>query len=278
MRHTGMEVARTLRLTSLLIFGVVLTLAACGNQTAPAGPADPSDAATTSAELLEGRTFLSTSISGHELVDGSQVRMTFDGGSVSVQAGCNTMFGPYAVEQDSLRVTHLAGTEMGCPEELMSQDQWLGEFLESGPGFVLRGDDLTLTSGDVELVLADREIADPDLSFDDTTWQLESSIRGDAVSNTVGMEQATLRFDQAEGRLLVDTGCNQGSAPYERDGDRVTVGPLVLTKMACEPQAMDIEQLVVEALDQQTLTMSIVGGQLTLSGEDGDGLGLRAQA
>jgi heat shock protein HslJ len=282
-----MEIVRSLRLAPVILLSAALLLAACGSQTGPGGQTDPdsagapTDPATSSgapvAELLEGRTFVSTGITGHQLVEGTEVRMVFDGSSLRVQAGCNTLLGVYAVEQGSLRVTDLAGTEMGCPEELMAQDQWLAQLVESGPGMTVAGDELTLVSGETALVLTDRVVADPDEPLEGTVWQLDSSIRGDAVSHTVGMEHATIRFDTEEGVLLVETGCNTGSAPYERAGDEVSVGPLALTRMACEPQAMAIEELLVEALDGRTLTVSVVAGQLTLTGEGGDGLGLRAR-
>src|SRR5699024_2671020 len=98
---------------------------------------------------VAGRTFLSTDVRREgrpsPLVEGTRIRMTFEGGQVSVQAGCNSLSGDYRVESGVLRVGQVGGTEMGCPEALMAQDQWLAALLESALALALEGDELTLS-------------------------------------------------------------------------------------------------------------------------------------
>lgn len=208
------------------------------------------------------------------MVPDSSVSLSFEGSRVRASAGCNSIFGEYAVSQGSLQVAELGSTEMACTPELMDQDQWLIAFLQGGPSVVVSGDTLTLSDGDVELVLTDRVVADPDRPLEGTTWQLDTHYTADAASHWAGMERATLTL--AEGRARVATGCNTGSATYTLDGEQLTFGPLMLTRMACEEPAMELERLVVGILDGQRLTVSIEAGQLTLKGPDGTGLGLRA--
>lgn len=268
---------------------LLLALSACAVQSGPPGigtpPSgdNPSAGATGATEStdLDGRTFISSGITGHELVEGSVVRMAFEGGQLSVQAGCNNLFAAYAVEQQTLRVATMGSTQMGCEQDLMDQDQWLAGFLEGGPTAVVDGDELTLSDGATELVLTDRVVADPDRPLVGTTWQLESHRSDDAVSHVAGMEKATLRFD-GQGRLQVHTGCNRGSATYAVEGDTVVIGPVMLTRMACPEPAMQIETLLTQAIDQQTLSVSIEADRLTLKstgeGDDGSGSGLGLRA
>ena len=74
------------------------SVTACGS----GGSSTASDAssstgsAVTSADL-DGSTFESTSVEGHDLVPGSTVRLTFEKGSLSANAGCNTMSSSYDV-------------------------------------------------------------------------------------------------------------------------------------------------------------------------------------
>lgn len=262
-----MELVRALRLTPVLIVGVALALSACGNQTDPGGESGTTEPSGSSGEELAGRTFISAGVTGHELVDGSQVELTFEATSLSARAGCNTLFGDYALEQQSLRVGTMASTQMGCEQSLMDQDRWLAAFLESGPTVGVNGDELTLSDGEAELVLIDRVVAEPDRPLEETTWQLESHRKNDGVSHVTGMDKASLRFDGA-GRVQVRTGCNQGSGSYELDGDTVTIGPVMLTRKACPEPAMEIEAMVTSALDQQTLTVSVDADRLTLEGDD----------
>src|SRR4026209_2965778 len=57
---------------------------------------------------LDGRTFLSTDVTGTSLVPGSQVRLTFKDGSLSANGGCNSMTGDYTVAGDRLTSGQMA--------------------------------------------------------------------------------------------------------------------------------------------------------------------------
>ncbi|CAM3831088.1 hypothetical protein CDEN61S_02527 [Castellaniella denitrificans] len=50
------------------------------------------------------------------------LRLSFSGRSLSVQGGCNTQFGGYALESGALRVEGLAATMKACAPELMRLD------------------------------------------------------------------------------------------------------------------------------------------------------------
>lgn len=135
---------------------------------------------------LDGLTFVTTSVTGHELVPDSEVVMTFEGEQLSVQAGCNTMFGRYTLEQDTLQVPMMAQTQMACDEDLMAQDQWLIEFLEDGPQVGLADGTLTLTGSAAELELADRALDASGPALEHTTWVLTTHYSNTANSNSVG--------------------------------------------------------------------------------------------
>lgn len=273
-RHSCMEIVTVARLTPTLVLGAALMLAGCGSTTDPGATSDPGTTSQGGSEELGDRTFISSSVTGHDLVADSSVRLTFTGSQLSVTAGCNTLFGEYAVSQGSLSVTQLAGTEMGCPPELMAQDEWLATFLQSSPRLEVSGETLTLSDGAVELTLTDRVLAEPNQELEGTTWELDTHYANEAAAHWAGMENATLTL--ADGKAAVATGCNSGRASYTLEGDQLTFGPLMLTRMACPEPAMELERLVVGALDGQSLTVAIEAGQLRLTAPDGTGLGLHA--
>lgn len=93
---------------------------------------------------LAGRTFLSTAVRGHELVPDSTVSIAFDEGTISVNAGCNTLFGEASWDGGVLAAGQLASTRKACAEDLMAQDEWLAGFLASSPALTLDGATLTL--------------------------------------------------------------------------------------------------------------------------------------
>ena len=124
-------------------------LAACGNS---------DDAASSASEPveLEGQTFASDSVTGHELVEGSQVRLVFEDDRLAVNGGCNNMSGAYTYEAGTLAWDGPAiSTKMACDQALMDQDLWLNSLFEEGvetsSGGADSGADLVLTSGDVTM-------------------------------------------------------------------------------------------------------------------------------
>lgn len=140
-----------------LFLALALVLTACGD--------DDGDVSTdgnggSSSEVtfddLVGKTFVSTAVTGHDLVDGSEINLTFIDGRLSALAGCNTQNGDADVIDGKLTAGPLASTMMGCEDALMEQDQWLAGFLEGEPAVALDGDVLTLTSGDEALELAEQ--------------------------------------------------------------------------------------------------------------------------
>ena len=115
----------------LTLLGAALALGGCSGSSAD----------------LDGRTYTSTEVRGHDLVEGSQVTLTFEDGRVSAQAGCNTMNGAATWDGGTLDVAGpMASTMMACEQALMEQDQWLSSFLTSSP--TLEADGQTLTLGD----------------------------------------------------------------------------------------------------------------------------------
>jgi heat shock protein HslJ len=83
-----------------------------------------------------------------EVVKGSTVALLFDGTSLRVTTGCNTLSGTARVVDSTLVVDGLGGTEMGCEPALMRQEEWVGEMLRARPRLELSGPMLSLLWGD----------------------------------------------------------------------------------------------------------------------------------
>lgn len=100
---------------------------------------------------------------------------------------------------------------------------------------------------------------------------------------TVG---GTTRHAPATARLRIDTdgkaagnlGCNQFSARATVHGDRITLGDLRTTRMACTPDRMDFERALARALTTGTLVAKAGHGKLTLTDGDGDRVHLSRRA
>ncbi|NIV31466.1 MAG: META domain-containing protein, partial [Anaerolineae bacterium] len=63
-------------------------------------------------------------LNGEALIEGTQITLAFSAASVEGSAGCNTYGGTYTASGDSLRLSDLYWTEMGCmePEGILEQE------------------------------------------------------------------------------------------------------------------------------------------------------------
>jgi heat shock protein HslJ len=86
------------------------------------------------------------------LVPGSQIEMRFHADTLSVNAGCNTLFGGASIDGDDLVVPALASTKKACDDDLTRQDAWLTEFLGSRPTIEVLEQDLWLSHGNETVI------------------------------------------------------------------------------------------------------------------------------
>lgn len=105
---------------------------------------------------LAGRSFTSTGTTGHDLVQGSAVTLSFEGENMAATAGCNTITGSVSTADDTLTFdSQAASTMMACEPDLMVQDQWLTDFLTSKPSLRVEGDTMTLDHEGTSITLTE---------------------------------------------------------------------------------------------------------------------------
>lgn len=105
---------------------------------------------------LEGRTFVSTEVTGHDLVEGSTVTVAFEDGRVSVNGGGNVQGSQALWNGTTLRFgSPPISTRMWPGEELQAQDDWLSSIFLAGVDVALDGTELTLTTDDAVLKLTE---------------------------------------------------------------------------------------------------------------------------
>jgi heat shock protein HslJ len=262
--------------TRLPIFSVAivltgLALSACGSSADNVQSAPP----TTGPSGVSGRTYVSTGVAGHTLVDGTTVTLTFgDDGNLSAQAGCNTLGTTYTIDQDKLVADNIAGTEMGCDAPRHAQDEWLATFLSSRPTVAVEGDQLILVSGDTTLTLRDREVVQPDKPLEGTTWIADTLIDGDAASSVPDDPKVYLRF--ADGKVEGSDGCNGFGGAADIQGDAVTFGDIATEDKACTRNSPARDPLH-ELFQAGTVGIVADGERVTLTAPGGNGLGFQAE-
>ena len=107
----------------------------------------------------------------------------------------------------------------------------------------------------------------------DTHWRLVE-VEGRAVTALPGQPEPYIELSGDSQRVTGSGGCNGFGGPWVAEGERLSIGPLVLTRMACA-QGMATEQAFVRAL-VSTDRFTIDAGLLMLHA--GDTLVARLQA
>jgi heat shock protein HslJ len=202
------------------------------------------------------------------LVRGTEIRIRFADGRITLTAGCNTMGGEYTLEESRLTVRDLATTDMGCDQARMEQDTWLGG-LFAEPVQFMPGDEASIVSGSTVLTLADREKVSPDRPLVGTKWLLDSIGEGGAdgaVSSVPEGVVAYLTFE--DGQVLLYDGCNGGSAPVTVDGGSIVFGDRTQTLRACTREPVAQVEGAVHAVLDGTARFEIEERTLTISKGD----------
>jgi heat shock protein HslJ len=150
-----------MRTVTVWLFALALTvLSGCGGD-----DDDRAGGSVPTAAALAGTTYVSTEVTGHDLVEGRALTLGFpEAGKLTAAAGCNSYFGDFGVTDGKLDVGQLGGTLIGCPPELQEQDEWMAAFLGSEPEVALDGDTLTRDRTDTTVTLVDRTVAQPDVA------------------------------------------------------------------------------------------------------------------
>lgn len=106
-------------------------------------------------------------------------------------------------------------------------------------------------------------------AIEGTTWRLASLPGHDAAFLAAVPDGVTVRFEG--GALQAFAGCNRLRGGYTVAGDRLTLGPMAGTMMACPPPVGDVEDAVVRALTG-TQRFAVAGDTLTLTSDAGSAL------
>ncbi|HET9010602.1 MAG TPA: META domain-containing protein [Gemmatimonadaceae bacterium] len=103
----------------------------------------------------------------------------------------------------------------------------------------------------------------------DREWRLVS-LHGQPAVPSTGMRAAGLRMSGDSLRMSGSGGCNRIGATYTLDGDRLSFGPILATRMACADALLNRQETDFLAALQATTRYRIAGDTLILAGAGDD--------
>jgi len=204
-------------------------------------------------EDLWGRTFVSTRViedgEPRTLVEGTRIHLTFfverERRGLRGGGGCNNFGAGVEITADRLRLGEIEGTDQGCAQELHTQDEWLTAFLRSDPRWELRGDRLTLTSG--ETIIEFQSQADPE-----DLWGREFVstlvIEAGEPRTLVPRTRIELTFFEERGGRGVrwSAGCNIFGAGVVITADHLVLGEIGGTQKGGSPECQAQDDWLAE--------------------------------
>lgn len=196
---------------------------------------------------------------------GADVTMLLTDGRVTGRGGVNGYFGDYKATSDSLVFTGIGSTEMAGPPELMAIESAFFASLGQTKGYKLEGESLELLddAGEVLVTMVPAEV----VTLEGTDWIATGINNGKGgVQSPAADTTVTALFK--DGTMAGNASINQYSAPYELDGDKLTIGMATTTMMAGSDEAMAQETAFISALSR-VATWRINGDVLDLVAADG---------
>jgi heat shock protein HslJ len=205
---------------------------------------------------LDGTSWTLTAVRGVDRPIPPAPTVTFFGGSVHGNDGCNRFAMPYALDGASLAFPgHGAHTGAECSPDVMRQADAFRGALEGTRGYRVRDGAMNLLSADgsTRAVLASRTV-----SLAGTRWKaIATGSEGGAIAAIVPGTAPTLALD-AGGQASGSAGCNRFTGRWRADGATFGVQPAATTRMACTEAAMTQERAFLQAL--QSVSWFLVDG------------------
>lgn len=196
---------------------------------------------------LDGTLWTLTTLNGQTALKEAVVTINFAAGQCAGSDGCNRYSGSYTADAATIRFDELfTSTMMACSEPISNQATAYLKALGQAAAYMADDRKMSLYDNDGREVAA---FSAQSSELTGTSWIVTAFNNGrQAVVGVMAGIEITADFG-ADGKVGGSGGCNSYMSPYQSDGSKITVGPVVLsTRKACEQAVMDEETQYLAAL------------------------------
>jgi heat shock protein HslJ len=261
--HRSLSPAALL-ISALMVLSVSPVLAAdpspAASATASATPASAAPAGVP----LEGTTWQLTNLrlSGAyaPIPPEASATLVLRDGHAGGSGGCNAWFADYTIDGDTLTFGTIGSTLKLCEGAGGLVEVYYLADLPAVAHWAIEGDTLTLSAEDGQPVVAYTVQATPDPMG---SWTVTSYADGTGTMVSVDDGSVTVVFDATS--VSGTAGCNGFHGAWQLSGATLAIGPLMSTKMACEPaELMTREAAVMADLEASTALRAGTDGSIEL--------------
>lgn len=219
------------------------------------------------APSLDNTAWVLSALPGANLVAGAPATLRFEGGRATGSDGCNRFTVGYSAKGGAIEFPQrAASTQMACPPEVMKQADAFIAALTGAKAYRVDGDKLHLLSADGTLRAT---LAAQAQTLAGSNWRVVGINNGrGGVASLVAGSSVTVSF-AADGRASGSAGCNQYTAGYVSEGQKLRFSaPASTRKMCAGDDLMTQEHNFLRALEA-VATMRIDGDRLEMRSADG---------
>lgn len=188
------------------------------------------------------------------------LKLDEEAGRYSASGGCNGIGGEYTLQKNNgITFSRGISTMMACAD--MSIEQGLRTLFEEADTYVVNENTLTLSHKEDGKVLAKfTEVVDQSDKLTGT-WELNYIAEPGTDFNTLyPNKKPTLTVNVAEKKVNGNSSCNSFSGNVKIDGNTLSFGPMMSTKMACPGNGEQVffknmERVTSFDVQDTTLTM-----------------------
>jgi len=224
---------------------VAAVLQGCSPMKTASGGANPPPS-------LDDTAWTLASLPGTTLLPAPQATLQFEGGRATGSDGCNRYGTSFKTADGKLELgAQRVSTQMACPEPASQLAAAFNRVLNDVRAYRIEAGSLLLlnASGATLATLA----AQPS-TLAGTAWQVSGYNNGkQAVVSVITGTQLTMEF-LADGKLRGSGGCNNFNGSFTAEGNRLSIGRVASTRMACaQPEGrMAQEAAFLAALESAT--------------------------
>ena len=199
---------------------------------------------------------------------GTEITANFGAdGMLGGNAGCNDYSASYQTDGDKISIGPVATTMKACEQAVMDQETQYLAAVQTAATYRIDGSKMELRTTDGALAASFVKAAGSS-GLAGTSWDVTGYNNGKGGVVSVMLNTAITANFGTGGRLTGNAGCNDYSAPYQTEGDKITIGLADMTMKACEQAVMDQEMQYLAAL-QTAATYRIDGSKMEMRTADG---------